>query len=190
MPISPAMIAQAMGGNQQQAPALNVAQDTSVSPQAEINNPTASGTQSPASSAPVVQDMGAQSPQGGPQDSMQSLNPHGGQADWTQSPQGVMGKIQEHMATLNNSQKQFVASQLTPETVALIQLVTGSPEMGQYFSKFANPDKVLVPMDRKSVGQLNAGPAGAKPGTPPTSGGPIPEPAAETQPQQPTPATS
>ena len=189
MPISPQAIAQAMGGSSSVSPRAEINSPTPQSaPQSGSNEPTAGSGAPGDQGSPQVQNMGVNNPSG-PQDSMQSLG-QGGAADWTQSPQGVMGKIQEHMATLNNSQKQFVASQLTPETVALIGLVTGSQEMTQYFSKFADPNKVLVPMDRKSVGQLNAGPAGAKPGTPPTSGGQMPEPAAATQPQQPTPATS
>lgn len=57
-------------------------------------------------------------------------------------------EIQAHLDNLPDEAKAFLAEHLTPEFVTAISLISGE-KVGQYLMKYADQDKVLVPVPRK-----------------------------------------
>jgi hypothetical protein len=57
-------------------------------------------------------------------------------------------EIAAHLDGLPDEGKAFLAEHLTQEFVTAIGLISG-PEVAKYLMKYADPDKVLVPVPRK-----------------------------------------
>ena len=64
--------------------------------------------------------------------------------------------FQQHLDSLEEDQKKFVADMTTPETVAWLGLVTGSRRLAETMSKFMDESKAIVPMPRQVAQQLQA----------------------------------
>lgn len=57
-------------------------------------------------------------------------------------------EIKAHLDSLEEQDKAFLAEHLTPEFVRAISLISG-PAVGNYLNKYADQEKVLVPVPRK-----------------------------------------
>lgn len=68
---------------------------------------------------------------------------------------GLVQELEAHLDSLQNNDKAFLAEHLTPEFVRAIGLING-PEVAQYLSQFADPNKVLVPVPRELAEQYLA----------------------------------
>lgn len=89
-------------------------------------------------------------PQAQPLDSeMQSLG-MGNSQDTTATPD-MSSNLDQHLGSLNDTEKAFVTEHLTPEIAVLVGLITGNQEDTQYLLTIADPSKVLIPAPRKEV---------------------------------------
>jgi hypothetical protein len=92
-------------------------------------------------------------------------------------------EIQAHLDALPDEAKAFLAEHLTPEFVQAIGFISG-PEVANYLNKYADPDKVLVPVPRK-VAEENLAKMQAQTGGGQPQGQPSAPPQATPAPAQP-----
>jgi hypothetical protein len=67
-----------------------------------------------------------------------------------------MQMFKEHLDSLPEDDKEFLAAHISKEMAKLIGLVTGSQMLGQYFDSIANPDIALIPVPRAKAQEMLA----------------------------------
>lgn len=74
----------------------------------------------------------------------------------------VIKNIEKHMDQLSSEQQDFIVAHLTPEFAGIMGLILGQ-EAFDFFNKYADPNKILVPMSREEVQGLANQSQGAVP---------------------------
>lgn len=99
------------------------------------------------------QDM---SMEGGPTEGAMTSNglPMPEQAPDDGGDENMLEELKAHMDSLPPEEKEFVAAHLTLETARLLGVLTGSPDVAEYFGQLADPNIVLVPVPREKAKQL------------------------------------
>lgn len=98
----------------------------------------------------------------------------------------LIAHLENHLTKLPDDQKAFLVQYMTPELAILFGIVIGN-EGYDYFSKFADPQKMLVVQPRPEQQPQQTAPQQAQPSA--QSGG-MGQPQPQTQPKASTPATS
>lgn len=96
-------------------------------------------------------------PDGGPLPGDQGA-PQGGQNVASQSAaqnDATIQALQTQLQGMSPDDKQFFAAHMTPEVVKVIGLING-PVVAGYLGRFADPNKVLVPVPRQMANQIAA----------------------------------
>ena len=103
---------------------------------------------SPVGMVPARPETNPIMPDGAPQTPTNTIKPNFINED-SQMEGGITEEeIAAHLDNLPDEGKAFLAEHLTPEFVTAIGLISG-PEVAQHLMKYADPDKVLVPVPRK-----------------------------------------
>jgi hypothetical protein len=64
--------------------------------------------------------------------------------------------IEDHLDTLPDDDKEFLAGHLSKEMAMIIGLISGSQMLQQYFESIANPDIALIPVPREKAKEMLA----------------------------------
>lgn len=67
-----------------------------------------------------------------------------------------ISSVEEHLSTLPDDDKEFLAGHLSKEMARIIGLVSGSQVLEQYFNSIANPDIALIPVPRAKAQEMLA----------------------------------
>lgn len=98
----------------------------------------------------------------------------------------LLGHLENHLSKLPDDQKAYLVQYMTPELAILLGIVIGN-EGYDYFSKFADPQKMLVVQPRPEQQPQQTAPQQAQP---PAQSGGMGQPQPQPQPKASTPATS
>lgn len=71
--------------------------------------------------------------------------------------------VEDNLNQLNDQQKAFVLENLTLETAAMVALIGGDKQIFDVLSPYADPNRMLVPVDRASIEKATQTPASAQP---------------------------
>lgn len=112
----------------------------------------------------------------GEEDSQYNGGPDDGVDDEAYS-QDIIGNLEEHLNSLPEDQKQFLATYATVPEVATVLGIVNGKEVYDYFAKLADPNKTIQVMQKPGTGQSNTP---AKPSMP---SAPAPQPQASPSPQ-------
>lgn len=64
--------------------------------------------------------------------------------------------IKQHLDTLPDDDKEFLASHLSKEMAKIIGLISGNQVIEQYFESISNPDVALIPVPRGKAQEMLA----------------------------------